>query len=136
MNFVEQLKGHRQTKIQQRFRYKCACLFIGHTHSHPHTLTHFRAISICMIDELPTASWLNVCHSFIHCSNILIYSRSRSSRNLLSMFTFYGNRRLVEIAPASIEPASSQHPAKVRQATNSAAVKKLTTSPLAVYCAA
>lgn len=45
MNFVEQLKGHRQAEILHRFRFKCLCLFIGQTHSN--TYIHFRAISIC-----------------------------------------------------------------------------------------
>jgi len=126
MNPEEQLTSRRETK------YKYLCLFIGKTNINTHRYTHFREISICMIDEVTATAvadcqsvCLSVClsfiHSFVYCSNILMNMASHNSL-LLSILKFYGNRRLVEIALV-----------RKRQTTNSAAVKKLTSSPLALY---
>jgi len=78
-------------------------------------------LSACLSVSLSVC--LSVCHFCIHLFIVQIFlwtwPAAIPSQSLLK---FYGNRRLVEIALV-----------RKRQATNSAAVKKLTSSPLAVY---
>jgi len=81
-------------------------------------LMSVRCLSLLSISQSVCLSFI---HSFVYCSNILMNMASHNSLSL-NILKFYGNRRLVEIALV-----------RKRQTTNSTAVKKLTSSPLAVY---
>lgn len=111
-SFEEQLKGDSSESLRYNPSLSATLAFIG-----PYILGTLECDKNSgMIDELLGYSGWHVIHSTPRYSGASVDAPQPKM-----LLTFYDNRRLVEIASD-----------RQRQATNSAAVKKLTSSPLAL----